>query len=163
MSEIPSDDQLNWYLESGISDGSYEDRDFESVVIIQSDQSTEQSLFQRPIEQFPQRSISRKKIMNGTGREYAKIPKWIRSYDLETSPVYRQLRIHNSTSMISVDVLKDLIIAIQTSSPENNRPTPPTRAKKRLKKGLIVWLDQNAVAVFKYLEHSRTNSSRIAS
>jgi hypothetical protein len=80
----------------------------------------------------------RQRVPYGTGIE-AQRTAVIANYDISRSPILSLLRIYD----ISDDMksLLTLIKHVLLSYPEGERPNPPSRTQRRMKRGLVQWLD----------------------
>jgi hypothetical protein len=65
------------------------------------------------------------------------------------SPVLRFLR--DSYGTVTKEMLLNMISASLRRCPESARPLPPTRAQRRMKAGLVSWLDENATFMMCFL------------
>jgi hypothetical protein len=65
-----------------------------------------------------------------------------RAYPIDESPIWQQL--HRKYSIVTKDMLTQLIALSIRICPECARPIPPSRAQKRAKAGLVAWIDFNA-------------------
>jgi hypothetical protein len=84
----------------------------------------------------------------GYGRDAMRCARF-RNYPVVASPIFRYLSQGNEEiTKASLQRLIDLCIA---SCPKDLCPKPPTRSQKRVKAGLVYWLDKNSICVMKYL------------
>jgi hypothetical protein len=72
-----------------------------------------------------------------------------RAYDISQSPALTYLKW--SYNEITKGVLLHLIDAVVMQMPLQERPDPPGRNMKRVKRGLVMWLDQHIELVVLYL------------
>jgi hypothetical protein len=85
-----------------------------------------------------------------------------RRYDISQSPALTYLNC--SYNEVTRHMLSHLIDTVITRSPSRERPTPPGRNMRRVKNGLVMWLDQHIEFVARYLHplkmemQSRMNS-----
>jgi hypothetical protein len=86
----------------------------------------------------------------GTGCEAEKTSQY-RTYDYQTSAVYKRIQYHFDSC--TIPVLNNLITGIRESCPDDIRPEPPSRSMKRIRPGLIYWLDTHESLALKYLDH----------
>jgi hypothetical protein len=71
-------------------------------------------------------------------------------YDASRSPIFRFLQ--RGHAIVTRRLLMELIDAVVKYTPEDERPRFPARNQRRAKNGLILWLDQNSVPVWRYLK-----------
>jgi hypothetical protein len=88
----------------------------------------------------------------GTGRE-ASLTAVYRHYDLSQSPAFYLLG--SDTSNLTIEQLLQLIHQIRESIPAESRPKGPSRTQRRVKVGLIAWLDMNWKSSISFLLKSR--------
>jgi hypothetical protein len=67
----------------------------------------------------------------------------------QNSYVYRFLQ--NDYAHITHSLLIDLAKAVVENTPGWERPSPPSRNEKRVKAGILTWMDRNAPQVLHYL------------
>jgi hypothetical protein len=72
-----------------------------------------------------------------------------RAYPMSRSPVLHLLR--GSYDTITKEMLLRIIHASLRRCPESARPSPPTRAQRRMKAGLVSWLDENSTFMMCFL------------
>jgi hypothetical protein len=72
-----------------------------------------------------------------------------RSYPMCRSPVLHFL--HLSYGTVTKEMLLNMIRTSLRRCPESARPAPPTRAQRRMKAGLVAWLDENATFMMCFL------------
>jgi hypothetical protein len=101
-----------------------------------------------PIDQHHVLRTIRSRHPWGYGRDAMRCARF-RSYPITISPIFRYLSQGNEEiTKASLQRLIDLCIA---SCPNDLCLKPPTRSQKRVKAGLVYWLDKNATCVMKYL------------
>jgi hypothetical protein len=76
-----------------------------------------------------------------------------RVYDTTQSDILQELR--NIYGIVTKEMLCDLIGASINSCPLSLRPSPPTRAQKRAKGGLVAWIDDHTPLVASFLQLHR--------
>jgi hypothetical protein len=85
-----------------------------------------------------------------------------RAYHIWQSPALAYLNW--SYDEVTKDLLLRLIDAVVMQIPIRERPDPPGRNMKRVKSGLVMWLDQHIELVIRYLYTSKWNTqSRMSS
>jgi hypothetical protein len=71
-----------------------------------------------------------------------------RAYDISQSPALIYLQLSHLD--VTKDVLIHLIETVVMFTPPNERPELPGRNMKRVKAGLVMWLDQHVMLVARY-------------
>jgi hypothetical protein len=96
----------------------------------------------------PTHEMSLRQLIYGKGKEARQTAKYIR-YPMALSPIafYLQARQIEITKI----GLTQLIVRLLAIIPLEQRPHGPTRNQKRVKGGLLYWLDHNASVLFPYL------------
>jgi hypothetical protein len=74
----------------------------------------------------------------GSGPEAARTSEF-RSYDISQSKSYKWLQ--DGLGYVSKEMLIHFIQTILTACPEASRPPSPSRTQRRVKNGLVQWLD----------------------
>jgi hypothetical protein len=91
----------------------------------------------------------------GHGRDALRCMRF-RNYPAAASPIFHCLS--QGKSEITKPTLQTFIDLCIASCPEDMRPKPPTRSQKRVKAGLVYWLDENALCVMRYLTSLSTGN-----
>jgi hypothetical protein len=91
---------------------------------------------------------SRPRIQYGHGLDARRTAKY-RCYPISESPVMRSLLQHPDA--VTRQGMMTLIDSCLATCPPDRRPNPPTRSQKRVKGGLVSWMDENASFVMHYI------------
>jgi hypothetical protein len=93
-----------------------------------------------------------KRCSSGKGTDSQRTSQF-RAYDISQSPALAWLKW--SYDKVTRDVLRRLIDTVMMQTPIRERPDPPGRNMKRVKSGLVIWLDQHIELVIRYLYTSK--------
>jgi hypothetical protein len=127
-------------------DNGYYDSD--SMFFMFNAKPSPQFLSQEILESSIQRKQTKVRCPWGRGSEAA-LTAVYRQYDHRASPIFKMLQ--SRFPMVTVEVMHSLIDTIRESLPEAARPVRPPRAQRRSKQGLVIWLDQHADIVIRWL------------
>jgi hypothetical protein len=96
----------------------------------------------------PSPVMSLRRLVYGKGKDARRTAKYIR-YPISLSPVFLYLQARHIR--ITKIGLTELVMRLLEIIPPEQRPHGPTRNQKRVKGGLLYWLDHNARLIFPYL------------
>jgi hypothetical protein len=88
----------------------------------------------------------------GHGQE-ARLTAHYRRYEVGRSPIYRILQ--HQFPMVTAKGMCELIECIIASCPEEQRPRGPSRSQRRVKGGLVCWLDAHSAIAAKVLTRTQ--------
>jgi hypothetical protein len=100
--------------------------------------------------------MTQKVTKTGSGREAARAAMF-QMHNVDSSRVVNEWKKTLEGTTITKRLLMTLIKSILDFCPVYQRPSPPTRNMKRMKQGLIFWLDTDEVVALHYLNGIRMN------
>jgi hypothetical protein len=78
------------------------------------------------------------------------------AYPKEASAIHKHL--HHVSGIVTKEMLHSLIMALISRCSPNERPSAPTRAQRRVKGGLVAWLDEHESMALSYLRSQNASS-----